>query len=194
MTNDNWSLLMSYAEIWKKLSAIDVSDHTESKNGLTYLSWAWAWGVMMEHYPDAQYHFTVHTYPDQTAEVHCVLNIGNCVRTMDLPVLDYRNKPIPNPNAFNFNTTKMRCLVKCMAMFGLGHYIYAGEDLPHVVKKEMSEAIEESERLELMQKLEETGSDMDKFLKAFNVKALPELTKAQYKKAMQLLEKKSANS
>lgn len=185
---------MSYGEIWKKLSAIDVSEHTEKKNGLTYLSWAWAWGVLMEHYPDAQYHFTINKHDDSTAEVHCVLNIGNCVRTMDLPVLDYRNKPIPNPNAFNYNTTKMRCLVKTMAMFGLGHYIYAGEDLPQAVKQELTETITDEQESNLIVRIEDTGSDMDKFLKAFNVSELKELTKAQYKKAMQLLEKKSANS
>lgn len=185
---------MSYGEIWKKLSAIDVSEHTEKKNGLTYLSWAWAWGVMMEHYPDAQYHFTINKHDDGTAEVHCVLNIGNCVRTMDLPVLDYRNKPIVSPNAFNYNTTKMRCLVKTMAMFGLGHYIYAGEDLPQAVKMELEEPINGEQLKELAGLIEQTGSDLDKFLKAFKVEVLTQLTIAQYKKAMQLLEKKGANS
>lgn len=182
---------MSYGEIWKKLSAIDVSEHTEKKNGLTYLSWAWAWGVMMEHYPDAQYHFTINKHDDGSAEVHCVLNIGNCVRTMDLPVMDFRNKPISNPSSVDYNKTKMRCLVKAMAMFGLGHYIYAGEDLPTMMK---SETITDEQESNLINRLEDTGSDMEKFLKAFDVKELKELTVAQYKKAMQLLEKKSANS
>jgi hypothetical protein len=49
---------------------------------------------------------------------------------MWLPVLDFKNKAIQSPNAFDINSARMRCLVKCLAMFGLGHYIYAGESAP----------------------------------------------------------------
>lgn len=129
--------------IWDTLSKINVNEHVEKKNGFSYLSWAWAWGVLMEHFPNSRFSFVefdggseVFTFPDGTAEVRCVLTVDNVSRTMWLPVMDHRNKAITNPNARDINDTKMRCLVKAMALFGLGHYIYAGEDLPDVSKSE----------------------------------------------------------
>ena len=75
------------AEIWKTLSAVDVSKHTERKGNLTYLSWAWAWGVLMEHYPDASYQFQPNTVEaDGTVTVNVVMQIGNTIREMWLPV------------------------------------------------------------------------------------------------------------
>jgi hypothetical protein len=121
----------TYAEIWTTLSKIDVSKHVEKKNGLSYLSWAWAWGVLMQQYPQADYSFAhSELHPDGTVTVHCAIMIGQCHRTMWLPVMDHRNNAIKNPDARKISDTKMRCLVKCLAMFGLGHYIYAGEDVP----------------------------------------------------------------
>jgi len=69
-------------------------------------------------------------YPDGSASVHVTVSIGNLARSMWLPVMDYKNNAIANPSARQISDAKMRCLVKCIAMFGLGHYIYAGEDLP----------------------------------------------------------------
>ena len=121
-----------YARIWDTLSKIDVSAHIEKKQGLSYLSWAWAWGVLMAHFPHAQYEFDapIQNTHDGTLEVRCTVRIGLCHRTMWLPVMDHRNNAISNPDMRKVSDTKMRCLVKCLAMFGLGHYIYAGEDLP----------------------------------------------------------------
>ena len=131
--------------VWKTLSSIDVNNKTEKKGNLTYLSWAWAWGELMQHYPQAVYTFTEWEYPngnsyvtkdvliydDGTCSVECELRIGELVRKMWLPVMDYRNNAVANPTARQISDTKMRCLVKCISMFGLGHYIYAGEDLPN---------------------------------------------------------------
>jgi hypothetical protein len=120
----------TYQEIWKTLSKVDVSKHVEKKNGLTYLSWAWAWGVLMEHYPSASYEFDPHEmHSDGTVTVHCTVRIGACHRSMWLPVMDYKNNAIKNPDARKISDTRMRCLVKCISMFGLGHAIYAGEDI-----------------------------------------------------------------
>lgn len=120
-----------YAGIWNTLSRVDVSAQAKKKNGLTYLSWAWAWGVLMEHYPDAQYYFSDEQYEENgTCMVYCTIKIGDCSREMWLPVMDFRNKAIPHPTMRDISDTRMRALTKCMGMFGLGHYIYAGEDLP----------------------------------------------------------------
>ncbi len=133
---------VSYAQVWKTLSAIDVSEHTEKKNGLTYLSWAWAWGVLMKHYPEAIYDFPAQeVHLDGTVTVHCNVHIGNCVRSMWLPVMDYKNIAIKNPDARKISDTKMRCLVKNLAMWGLGFNIYAGEDLPVTSSEEEPEPV-----------------------------------------------------
>ena len=136
---------MTHETVWKTLSSIDVSSKAEKKGNLTYLSWAWAWGELMNHYPMATYTFTeweypddthyvtkdILVYPDDTCSVECELRIGELTRNMWLPVMDYKNNAIANPTARQISDTKMRCLVKCMSMFGLGWYIYAGEDLPN---------------------------------------------------------------
>lgn len=122
-------------QVWENLSAVNVNEKAEKKLGLTYLSWAWAWSVLMKNYPESSYEFAPEKYfQDGTCEVGVTVTVkdgeNEISRYMWLPVLDHKNKPIPNPNAFDINKNKMRCLVKCISMFGLGLYIYAGEDLP----------------------------------------------------------------
>jgi hypothetical protein len=134
---------LTYKDVWDNLSKIDCSDKVEKKMNLSYLSWAWAWGVLQEHYPQSTYLFyqgeddvPYVKFPDGTAEVRCRVSIDNLTREMTLSVMDNRNNAIQNPNSRQVNDTKMRCLVKCLAMYGLGHYIYAGEDVPSSDKEE----------------------------------------------------------
>ena len=117
------------------LLAINVNDHTEKKNNLTYLSWAWAWAEILKL--DCTANFEVKTFDGMpymnvngTGMVWVTVTVFNKAMTCMLPVMDYKNKPIPNPDAFAVNTAIMRCLVKAIALHGLGLYIYAGEDLP----------------------------------------------------------------
>ena len=114
-----------------------MSEHTEEKNGLTYLSWAWAWGKVKDNYPKARYVKRIwdtelpYTKDDQGyAYVEVTVIIGDEEQSELMPVLDYKNQSVKNPNSFQVNTALQRCLAKCCAMHGLGHYIYAGEDLP----------------------------------------------------------------
>ena len=129
--------------VWETLSCIDVSGHTEEKNGFTYLSWAWAWQVLKDEYPEA----TFIKWPDNetglpfvkdaetgTAFVRVTVKAGGEEVTEMFPVLDYANKAIINPNAFQVNTALQRCLAKAISYLGLGAYIYAGEDLPPTPK------------------------------------------------------------
>lgn len=125
---------------WETLSTINVNDKTETKGkgqyALTYLSWAWAWGVLMEYFPQSTYviHDDRHL-PDGSVIVGITLTIKEgeeeFSRYMWLPVMDYSNRAIKNPDAMAINKAYMRCLAKAIAMCGLGHYIYAGEDLPN---------------------------------------------------------------
>ena len=121
------------------LSKINVNDKTETKGSgkfaLTYLSWAWAWGVLMEYFPESVYE--IHQdriLPDGSVMVSVTLTIKDgddqFSRFMWLPVMNHLNKAIINPDAMDINKAVMRCLAKAIAMCGLGHYIYAGEDLP----------------------------------------------------------------
>ena len=132
----------SKKEIWETLSKINVNEHTESKMNLTYLSWAWAWKSLKDNYPQASYSFTqfvtqsgensldYRKYEDGTGSVECTITIGDQHESMWLPIMDNRNNAIQNPNARQVSDAKMRCLVKCISMLGLGLYIYAGEDVP----------------------------------------------------------------
>jgi len=122
-------------KVWKRLSTINVNEHTNDKGGLTYLSWAWAWGTLMENYPESKYEFDEPVMlENKTVEVWVKLIIKEdkevTTRRMWLPVMDYKNKAIASPSTRDISDTRMRCLVKALAMFGLGHYLYAGEDLP----------------------------------------------------------------
>ena len=123
--------------IWETLSAIDCNEHTEKKNGMTYLSWAWAWGILKKHYPTATFtkHLSDDGIPvfldsDSNGYVKVTVTIGDESMTEVFPVLDFRNKSIKNPDSFAVNTALQRCLTKALSYFGLGHYIYAGEDIP----------------------------------------------------------------
>lgn len=117
------------------LLKINVNEHTEKKNGLTYLSWAWAWQEALKADPTAT--FDVQTFDGMpymnvngTGLVWVTVNMFGQPRTCMLPVMDYKNKPILNPDAFAVNTAIMRCMTKALALHGLGLYIYSGDDLP----------------------------------------------------------------
>lgn len=127
---------------FEKLNAINVNDHVEKKNGLTYLSWAWAWAELKKMYPESFY--TIYENKDgffyHTDGVTAWVKTGVTVKAGDheiehieyLPVMDYKNKSIPlaNITSFDVNKTIQRSLTKAVARHGLGLYIYAGEDLP----------------------------------------------------------------
>jgi hypothetical protein len=124
-----------------ELLKVNVNDHTEKKNNLTYLSWAWAWAEVLQHDPAAEWEAVEYGQPDGTtapcmyvgggtAMVKTRVTIKGKTRVCMLPVMDHRNKAIKDPDAFAINTAIMRCMTKAISMHGLGLYIYAGEDLP----------------------------------------------------------------
>lgn len=120
------------------LYGVNVNDHTEKKNNLTYLSWAWAWGEIKKRHPDATY--TVYENADgwnyHTDGYTCWVKTGVTVNGIEhieyLPVMDYKNKSIPAERVTSYDVNKsiQRSLTKACARHGLGLYIYAGEDLP----------------------------------------------------------------
>lgn len=133
--------------VFERLSAINLNEHVEKKDNLTYLSWAWAWSATKNACPDATYKIGETEYDDALGFMcHTTVTIEGETLEMWLPVMDgknksmkktaysystrYGDKQVDAATTFDINKTIMRCLVKNLAMFGLGIYIYAGEDLP----------------------------------------------------------------
>lgn len=115
---------------FKELSKINVNQHTEKKNGLTYLSWAWAVDQLLQNDPAATWSYGEPVKFGETVMVFCTVTAFGKSMTSQLPVIDFRNKAIPNPDAMAVNTAMQRCLAKAIALHGIGLYIYAGEDIP----------------------------------------------------------------
>lgn len=141
------------------LSAIDCNGHTEKKNGLTYLSWAWAWQMVKENYPTAFY--TIYENKDgllyhtdgRTCWVKTGVTINGIEHIEYLPVMDYKNSSIPvdKITSFDVNKAVQRSLTKACARHGLGLYIYAGEDLPADAKKADTHSYDDDELLRAKQ-------------------------------------------
>ena len=122
------TIMTTYAELRK----INVNDFTEKKGQLTYLSWTWAVDQLLMQDPQAVWEFPEPKVYNDTMMVFCnVTALGKTMR-MQLPVMDNRNNAITNPDARKISDATMRCLAKCIACFGIGLYIFAGEDLPQI--------------------------------------------------------------
>ena len=127
---------MTFAQrVWYVLSRVDVEPRLKQKNRFSYLPWADAWEMLMQHYPESTYAFDEPRYFENgTGEQWVTVTIkegdNELTRRWWLPYLDHQNKPLINPTALQINNTRMRALVKCIAMLGLGVYVYSGEDVP----------------------------------------------------------------
>ena len=142
----------------------DVTNHTEKKGNLTYLSWAWAWAEVLKVDPKASWCVNKFEFesrsvpfmvlPDDTCMVEVVVTIDGNAKLCVLPVMDNRNRPVKNPDSFAVNTAIMRCMTKAIALHGLGLFIYAGEDLPEAQPETQVAAIaitpEATKRVETM--------------------------------------------
>ena len=174
-----------------ELIKVDVGEHIEGKNGLNYLSWTWAWSEFKKRCPDATYKIITfdglpYAYDEKTGYmVYTEITTNLETQMMWLPVMDSANnamKSVPYTvtnkwgketevkaaTMFDINKTIMRCLTKNMAMFGLGLYIYAGEDLP--------EELEEPAKTETPKQPKETKSkksDTKTYPKAENESVVP---------------------
>ena len=156
-------------EGFNNLYALNVNDRTEKKNGLTYLTWAVAWAEFKKQYPSATYRIVKDAntnlpyFVDERLGiiVYTEVTVDGLTYEMWLPVMDgankamrlepytyqvwdkYKNnyveKKVDAATMFDINKTIMRCLVKNLAMFGLGLYIYAGEDLPEETSETTAE-------------------------------------------------------
>ena len=191
---------MQNIDVFNTLNAINVNDHTEKKNGLTYLSWAWAWGEVKKRYPDAFY--TIYENADgwfyHTDGATCWVKTGVTINGLELveylPVMDFKNKSIPvgNVTSFDVNKAIQRSLTKAIARHGLGLYIYAGEDLPEddpdAQKKPKAAEEKPTSRIEAARKWTAAGIDTEFVLQLYGCKALAEMTETKIKNALDHLD------
>ena len=137
--------MTTYADIWKKLSVIDVSEFVKSRGvgnrTLSWIPWSDCLAILQSHYPDFEYEFFPLTlYPDGSAEVGCEVTIGDVSRRVDLPVMDHKFDAISagpggSPDSRAINDGRWRAFVKAVAIFGLGFQLYRdGSGVPVPVK------------------------------------------------------------
>lgn len=191
-----------------ELNSINVNEHTEKKNNLTYLSWSWAWAEVMKKYPSATYE--IRTWDEKPYLYDAKLGylvitsvtIDDVTHEMWLPVMDganksmkdspytyqvkeyenrkwtgkYIDKTVEAATMFDINTAIMRCLVKNIAMFGLGLYIYSGEDLPEERPKLLTNA--QVKTLETC--IPKHSQTIENVCNFFKVRSLSELTVDQF--------------
>ena len=125
--------------VWEQLKQVPVNDMVEEKNKLKYISWAMAWSALCDNYPDATFekHINEQGFPYfKDDNGYCftkvTVTVGSKSLTEMLPVLNYANKPIKDPNSFEVNTSLQRCFAKAIALHGMGVTVYSGEDLADI--------------------------------------------------------------
>ena len=156
---------MENKSVFETLNKIDCSYKIEKKNGLSYLSWAWAWTEVKKLYPNANYtiyereteYGPVNYFTDgKTCWVKTGVTIEGLEHIEELPVMDFKNKSIPlnNVTSFDVNKTIQRSLTKAMARHGLGLWIFAGEDLPEDESSAKGQTVSSGDVTELATKVQ----------------------------------------
>ena len=216
---------------FKELYSVNVNEYVEKKNGLSYLTWSYAWAEIMKRYPTAKYEIVKfnglpYVYDEKTGYmVFTRVCIDDIEREMWLPVMDSANKAmkaepytvtnkwgkettVEAATMFDINKTIMRCLVKNLAMFGLGLYIYAGEDLPEDEEQKTKQEKPNSKQETPNSKQETpkyadaehvayivtqtTPEQLEKVMKTYNLKAIEDISPEQAAKTIRAINKRKA--
>lgn len=190
-----------------RLNQINVSQHVEKKGQFSYLSWPYAVAQLRLADPSATWEVKrFDGLPFLRTENGYFVEVAVTVEGVTLsqihPVLDSKNRPIPEPTVFDLNTSLQRCLVKAIALHGLGLYIYAGEDLPTPTEDQpvppkapvpatpINGAKASAAQLRYIERLiDETGSDLQKLCDYFGITSPNELTMQTASRAIKSLEK-----
>jgi hypothetical protein len=186
------------AEVWNTLSSIDVSDHQKNKGDITFLPWAMAWQILMEHYPESRFDCSrVDRLENGTAEVWCEVEVRQGAkahtRHIWLPVMNYKHQAVNDPSAREISDTRMRALVKCIALCGLAIHLYFGEDYPRLERAPVAEKVKkitESQAADLFALSQEVNADHKKFLAYFGIKTIDDMPASRLEEATKILEKK----
>lgn len=215
--------MTDHANYFAKLNSINVSEHIEKKAGFSYLSWPYAVAQLRLADPAAVWSVVrFDGLPYLATEAGVFVEVAVTVQGITLsqihPVLDGRNRPILAPTAFDINSSIQRCLVKAIALHGLGLYVYAGEDLPQASNDSQSEAgagtdvrpapatsqarvsnvrhigptITGPQLAQLHTLVIETGTDLQRLLEHFGIGKLAELPRTQFSRVLKTLETRRA--
>jgi hypothetical protein len=198
-----------------RLNAIDVSKHIEKKGGFSYLSWPYAVAQLRMADPAASWEVRrFEGLPYLATPAGVFVEVAVTVQGVTLsqihPVLDGRNRPLYEPNSFDINTSIQRCLVKAIALHGLGLYIYAGEDLPQPAAdaandagagdlpvprsgvKRVGPTISGPQQAQVMKLVIETGTELQRLLAHFGIGNLRDLPVAEFMRVVRSLESRRA--
>lgn len=188
-------------KVFETLNNVNVNGHTEKKGNLTYLSWAWAWAEVKKAFPSAHYeiwkdeHNLPYAYdPEVGYMVYTKVAIMGQEHEMWLPVMDSHNRAMKTATMTDINKTIMRCLTKNLAMFGLGLYIYAGEDLPEEEKVELDKK-EAEKSLKMMRKTitsecERLNAPLESWLQHYGAATVEDLNAEQAVKIINTLKER----
>jgi len=192
---------MSQEASFARLNAVNVSEHIEKKGHFSYLSWPFAVAQLRLADPSATWEVKrFDGLPYLKTECGFFVEVAVTVQAVTLsqihPVLDSKNRPIELPNAFDVNTSVQRCLVKAIALHGLGLYVYAGEDLPtaDAVTNPQPDVIaantigaEQIEKIKTL--LTDSGQSQQRVLSFFRVNSLSEIKTVDFPRVIATLEK-----
>lgn len=210
---------MSTPNYFAELSAINVNEHIEKKGGYSYLSWPFAVSQLRLADPGAVWEVRrFDGLPFLATETGVFVEVAVTVQGITLsqihPVLDGRNRPLLAPTAFDINTSIQRCLVKAIALHGLGLYVYAGEDLPQsqmeaanddlsaehvpslepdrtpVTRAQRPGHISKSQQSQIHQLAIEVGISLDRVLDYFGADSLADIPQNQFRRVIRSLEKR----
>jgi hypothetical protein len=193
--------------VFETLSSINVNEYTEKKNGLTYLTWSYAWKEFKKVCPDATYEVVKfdgkpYVYDENLGYMcYTTVTVNGLTHEMWLPVMDGANKAmkavpytykvksygkevektVQAATMFDINKTIMRCLVKNLAMFGLGLYIYAGEDLPEAEQPEKPAPYPSRQEMlyEIQKKYPKDSKNREALVNSLGVATIDDMTDAQ---------------
>ena len=189
-----------------RLAAINVSEHIERKGGFAYLSWPYAVSQLRNADPTATWEVRrFNDLPYLATEAGVFVEVAVTVQGVTLsqihPVLDGRNRPILAPTAFDINTSLQRCLVKAIALHGLGLYIYAGEDLPQATGEAANDAakpgatggtLSRGQQAQVHKLAMEAGVSLDRVCRYFGVDSLAQIAVADLPRVIRSLENRRA--
>lgn len=184
------------ANYFNDLYEVNCNEHTEKKGQFTYLSWAFAVKELKSRHPTATWEvirfdglpFMSTTYG---IFVEVAVTVEGVTQSHIHPVLDNRNKPIAQPTSFQINTSIQRCLVKAIALHGLGLYIYAGEDLPEAAPEQPPEAISAEQAQQIRTALGLTEMNESELCRKVRIGAIEELAVTRFDGCMDFLKKQA---